>query len=95
MSCGLLFLLIPLMAKLAMRVQPREVTPNQKPVPIKSTSTTNPDNEPRSAAAPESTELTARIQQLEDALARRPTGYDVDPQPCPLTSPTMPFFQAR
>ena len=47
-SCGLIFLLIPLMAKLATRIQQLEDAPNQKPVPIELTSTANPDNQPTS-----------------------------------------------
>ena len=71
-SCGLLLLLIPVIAKLTVRIQQLEEALDQKPTPAEPARIATPVSEPRPALESDSTELTGRIQQLEEALALLP-----------------------
>ena len=71
-SCGLLLLLIPVIAKLTVRIQQLEEALDQKPTPAEPARIATPVSEPRPAPESDLTELTGRIQQLEEALALLP-----------------------
>ena len=95
MSIGFLPLLTPMLASVIAWAQPRNEEETPVPKVIPTTPPTTQDGEQGKDAKPESRKLLARIQQLEDALARRPVESHGVPPSCPLTRATMPFFQAR
>ena len=71
LSCWLILLLIPLIAKLAARVQQLEDAISQKPTPDAPTPMMTIDVEPELTTDPTPAELMARIQQLEETQTRQ------------------------
>ena len=75
-SCGLLLLLIPVVAKLITRVQQLEDAMDQKPTPAEPVQAATSASEQGPAPETSLAELTAQIRQLEEALARQPVMDD-------------------
>ena len=80
LSYWLILLLIPVIAKLTTRVQQLEDALNRKPTPDAPTPMTTTAVEPPPTTGPTTTELMARIEQLEEARVPATTPDD-EPKP--------------